>query len=102
MEYDIIWRKEPQQVWINCLKVAESKVAFEQLSDYTVHIKLNDVVLVAFVPPNFVDKDNKRLSALIVADYGNDVLVDIPAQTLTAGSRLRVLEKDKDSVLGKG
>ena len=99
MNYDIVWRNEPEQVWISCEKIDSGDQPFRQMKEIIVHFMLNGNVHVAFVPERFVDSANKRLSALIVAEYGDDLLVDIPAETLTAGSRLRVTAAERDAIL---
>ena len=99
MNYDIVWRNKPEHVWILCDKIDSGDQPFRQLKEIIVHFILNGNVHVAFVPEQFVDSVNKRLSAMIVAEYGDDLLVDIPAETLTSGSRLRVSAAERDSVL---
>lgn len=43
---------------------------------------------VVTVDENLVDRKQNKMSALIIADVGSDHLVDLPGESLSAGSRI--------------
>ena len=77
----------------------EQQPYYEAFKEYIVHFETNGYWHTAFVPEEFVDVDNCRLAAIVIADYGDDVLVDIPVETLTTGPRLRVTASEKENIL---
>lgn len=87
------WRSEPKQVWISCQDMRE--VGDELL----VQFLANGETYTAFVHKRFVDRDNKWLQGYIIADWDEDLLVDLPSETLTSGSRILVRHTEQDSVL---
>ena len=89
------WRSEPEQVWIPCLHISEVEPGDELL----VQFKANGETYTAFVHKEFVDCDNKWLQGYIIADCGEDVLVGLPTETLTSGSRILVPNTEQESVL---
>ena len=89
------WRTEPEQVWINCQAIKE----FGQHEEFIVQFETNGESYVSFVPKRFVDLSSSGMQAVIIADVDGGVLVDIPAETLTSGPRILVLDTEKDSVL---
>lgn len=93
------WRETPEHVWISCEEIDQKLQPFEQLGELIVQFKINGATYTAFVPRQFVNPEKNLLQAVIVADYGADILIDIPTDTLTSGSRLRVPESEKDTIL---
>ena len=91
------WREQPEPVWVICQQVSEST----HPDEVVVQFKNNGDEYTAFVPRKFVDIENRRLQAFIVADYDDSWLVDIPAETLTSGSRIRIHNPEKASVIIK-
>ena len=89
------WRPEPEQVWIRCQQINNGTYAGELVAQF----KVNGDEFTTFVPEKYVDKTNKLLRALIVADFGDSWLIDIPAETLTSGSRIRVRSPEKKEVV---
>jgi hypothetical protein len=67
-----------------------------------VQFAVNGEWFTSFVPEEFVDKANKRLMGLIVADFDDSWLVDIPAETLTSGPRIQVPDPEKGSAVVMG
>ena len=93
------WREAPEPVWLACKPFNHDAQPFSHLGEWTVHFVLNGTSYTTFVAKEFVDVTNCKLRAFIVADYDNDYLIDLPAETLTSGPRLRVPAAEKDTVL---
>ena len=89
------WRPEPEQVWIRCQTVKKGSRPEELL----VKFKVNGDEYMAFVPEHLVNTDIPGLMALIIGDYGDNVLIDLPTETLTTGSRISVPESEMESVI---
>lgn len=89
------WRPEPELVWISCKTVRE----LPQLREFIVQFDMMGEEFTSFVPERFVDFQNKRIPGAIIADVDGGVLVDLPAETLTSGVRIKVLDSVKDSFL---
>ena len=67
--------------------------------EFIVQFKTNRGHHTSFVPKQYVDADNRRMQAFIVADVDEGVLVLIPAETLTSGPRLVVEESERNELL---
>lgn len=89
------WRDNPQAVFVNCLTVHE----FPGHDEYIVQFQTHEGHFTSFVPKRYVIPDEKYMYAAIIADVEGGVLVDIPAETVTCGPRLKVLKSEMDSVL---
>lgn len=89
------WRPEPELVSIRCKVIEKS----QQPKELIVQFKINGDEFTAFVPDQFVNQSKRTLDAYIVADYEDSWLIDIPAETLTSGSRIRVPDTEKQSVV---
>ena len=97
----IEWREVPTDVWLKCFKISgkEQQPFYKALGELIVHFQANSKDYTSFVPERFVDLENRLLAAVIIADYGDDLIVDIPAETLTTGPRIRVTAREKDDIL---
>ena len=71
------------------------KVRGPQPHELTIQFKINGDEFKAFVPDVYVYQAAKTLAGFIVADYGDSWLIDIPTETLTSGSRIRVPDTEK-------
>ena len=89
------WRLQPEPVRIRCQLIVNGP----QPNELIVQFKIDGDEFTAFVPAQFVDQVNKTLAGLIVADFGDSWLIDIPSETLTSGPRIRVPETEKQSVI---
>ena len=89
------WRTEPELVWIRCKAIKEGTKPEEII----VQFRVNGDEYTAFVPSQFVNPEIPALQGLIVADYGDSWLVDLPTETLTSGSRIRVSGSEKAAVI---
>ena len=54
---------------------------------------------VALVPERFVNQVDKYLQGCIIADWNDDLLVDLPVETFTGGSRILVRNSEREKVL---
>ena len=89
------WRSKPEQVWISCQDVREIDPGDELL----VQFLANGETYISFVHKRFVHRDKKWLQGYIVADWDDDLLVDLPAETLTSGCRILVRHAEQGVVL---
>ena len=89
------WRPEPELVWIRCQAIKEGN----QPKEVIVQFKVNGDEYTAFVPLQFVNLGMSALQGLIVADYGDSWLIELPTETLTSGSRIRVPASEKAAVV---
>ena len=88
------WRLKPVPVLIRC----DIKQGMDD-GELVVQFTIDDTNYVSFVPEHFVDREQSSLRAVIVADYENSWLVDIPTETLTSGRRLRVPKEEQETVV---
>ena len=88
------WRTEPQQVWIACRQFRK----LESFDEYLVQFDANGFTYTAFVPARYFDHQNQALRGSIIADYNDDLLVDLPTETLTSGPRILVRGAERESV----
>ena len=93
-----IWRTEPEHVLLNCSEVRD----MPGRDEFVVQFRTKNGNYTSFVPKQYVDADNRRMHAYIVADVDEGVLVLIPAETLTSGPRLVVEESEKNELLTAG
>ncbi len=98
---NIEWREAPTDVWLRCFQISEKEQQpfYKALGELIVHFQANSKDYISFVPERFVDFENRLLAAVIIADYGDDLIVDIPAETLTTGPRIRVAGSEKNDIL---
>ena len=90
------WREVPEPVLINCSQV---KVMPDE-EEYIVQFECQRGNFTSFVPKQYVDAENRKLHALIIADVQDKgVLLALPEETLTSGRRLLVFEDEKYQVL---
>ena len=92
------WRIEPEQVWISCQEIK----TVEPRRELLVQFVANGNSYVAIVPERFVDQARKTLQGYIIADWDEDVLVDLPVETFSGGSRVLVRNSERSSVLLPG
>ena len=91
-----VWREAPEPVLINCLQVRE----MPDKEEYIVQFECRRGNFTSFVPKQYVDAENLKLHALIIADVQDKgVLLALPEETLTSGPRLLVFEEEKNQVL---
>ena len=86
---------EPESVWIALQEVRD----ISRPEEYLVQSKVHGEQFVAFVPRKYVDFEKKRMFGVVYAEFEGDLLVDIPAETLTSGPRIRVPRSQIENVL---
>lgn len=89
------WRVEPEQVWISCQEVK----AVEPNRELLVQFMADGASYVALVPERFINQANKSLQGFIIADCESDLLVQLPVETFTSGSRILVRDAERRDVL---
>ena len=89
------WRVEPEPVWISCQEVKTVEPDRELLVQFMASGKS----YVAIVPKRFVNQADKSLQGFIIADCDDDLLVQLPVETFTSGSRILVRDTERDAVL---
>lgn len=88
-------KDEPEPVWIALQEVKELSYPEECLVQFKVHGEQ----FVSFVPRKYVDLEKKLMYGVVFAEYEGNLLVDIPAETLTSGPRIRVPKDEIESFL---
>ncbi len=95
-----VWREQPEPVWINCHRIDFlSTKSPDELNELLVRFKVNGEEYVAIVLERFVNRSKRGLQGVVVAEYNGDLLVDLPTDTFTSGSRILVPAAEKDRVL---
>ena len=89
------WRQTPEQVFLKCLAVAKAPNERE----YVVQFETSLGKFTAFVPNQYVNVEGKYISAAIIADVEDGILVDIPVETLTSGPRFLIKDSEKEELL---
>lgn len=89
------WKVPPEPVQIKCTVIRDSGHPGELI----VQFESKREKYTAFVPDFVVDRERQTIYAYIVAEVDPDAwLVDLPAETLTTGPRIRV-DKDEEGKL---
>ncbi len=89
------WKVPPEPVQIKCTVIKDSGHPGELI----VQFESKREKYTSFVPDFVVDRERQTIHAHIVAEVGPDAwLVDLPAETLTTGPRIRV-DKDEEGKL---
>lgn len=92
-----IWL-EPKEIQIRYEKVTHLKDTKEVM----VHIRVNGEEYAVFIPHGIgfvLDSENKTIKAWLVAKFEDDLLVDLPVETLTSGQRIRIPKDHIDEVV---
>jgi hypothetical protein len=85
------WRDEPEVVFININILGKDDWSGQILAEF----RARGQVYVVTVDEDLIDQPGKRMPALIIADVGaDDYLVDLPGESLSAGSRVLVETND--------
>jgi len=78
------WRTKPVLIIINCETVQPNQ------DEFVVKFRTQDGPFVSFVPKEYVNEDTPGIYGAIIADVEGGVLVDIPRDTFSSGSRIFV------------
>jgi hypothetical protein len=85
------WRDKPEPVFININILGKDDWSGQILVGFSARGQ----VCVVTVDEDLIDKPGKRMPAMIIADVGDaDYLVDLPGESLSAGSRVLVETND--------
>lgn len=85
------WLSPPQQGALQCTYVDEDVSSME----CTVQFKVNGHIYTSFVPSEVIDVKAKRISVYVIGSLQDgSYLVDLPSDTLTSGTRLKVHKGD--------
>ena len=87
---DVTWNNKPEPIWISFEKVADEMQAFKILGETIIQLVIGNRRLTAFVPDRFLDRENNRLAAYTLASQGQNILIELPVETLDSGPRLLV------------
>ena len=91
------WRSEPEPVLI--------KIKIVGTDDWSGHLLAEFVIdgqtYVASVDEGLVDQTQSKMTALVIADVGNKHLVDLPGESLSAGSRILAGANELEWVNGR-
>ena len=81
-----VWLSQPEPAKIQCTFVGRGLGKEE----YSVQFIGNGESYTAFVPSVYIDPATKQMDILIVAEVGDEFLIDLPVDTLTSGTRIRI------------
>ena len=88
-------KDEPEPVWIALQEIRKS----DRPEEYLVQFKVHGEQFVSFVPRKYVNFEKKQMFGVVFAEYEGNLLVELPAETLTSGPRMRVPEDEIESLL---
>lgn len=91
------WRPEPEPVLINIKIVGRNDWSGQILAEFII----DGQIYVVSVDEELVDKSQNKMTALIIADVGAKHLVDLPGESLSAGSRILAGAEDLELVNGR-
>ena len=91
------WRSEPEPVLIK-IKIVGTNWSGQILAEFIV----GGETYVATVDEDLIDKAQNKMRALIIADIGaSNYLVDLPGESLSAGSRIVAGAKELERINGR-
>ncbi len=91
------WRSEPEPVLIK-IKIVGKSWSGQILAEF--HVGGQSIVVT--VDEAMIDLQHNKMAALIIADVGaNNCLVDLPGESLSAGSRILAESKELERVNGR-
>ncbi len=89
------WISPPQQGALRCSYVDDEKSSIE----FAVQFKVNGHTYTSFVPAEAVDLNKKRISIHIIGSLKDgSYLIDLPSDTLTSGTRLKIRRDDPELI----
>ncbi len=83
------FRHTPKPAWLVCEKISRE----QDHPEYTVRFSIGEEDILAFVPvalADSIDQAGKRLKVLIIGDFGDDLVIHVPGETMPSGPRFRV------------
>lgn len=92
------WIAPPREIRIRCEKITKIGNSEELM----IYIKINGEDFTAFIPPTMdfiINTVEKTIKAFLVAKFDEDLLVDLPVETLTSGPRIRIPKAHIDEVV---
>ena len=95
----VVYFSPPKQVWFPCDRINVDDHPYWHVNEVIVFFTLNDKLLMGFMPKDLVDCERKLMAAEIVAEDGEDIIMGIPAETFTTGSRVRVPPADQGRIV---
>ncbi len=102
MQRPPVWRTDPESVWIHCKPIDWDAQPYQALGELVVHFSLGGKMYTTFAPRELIDVQRNLMQAAIIADCDDDLLVQIPAETLTSGPRFLVSEVEESMVRTSG
>ena len=89
------WISPPRQGALQCIYVGDDESSIE----FPVQFKVNGHIYTSFVPAEAVDLNKKRISIHIIGSLKDgSYLIDLPSDTLTSGTRLKVRRDDLELI----
>ena len=95
----VVYFNPPKQVWFPCEEINVDDHPFRYVNEVIVNFTLNGKPHIGFMQKEYVDCERKLLAAEIVAEDGEDIIMGIPAETFTTGSRVRVPPADQPRIV---
>ena len=85
------WFSSPQQGALRCTYLDEDDSSIE----FTVQFKVNGHTYTSFVPGEAIDFKEKWIAVCIIGSLEDgSYLIDLPSDTLTSGTRLKIHRSD--------
>ena len=92
------WKSEPMPAFINIIIVGETDLSGQIHAEFNI----NGQIYALMVDADLIDQTSKKMPVLIIADVGtNKYLVDLPGESLSAGSRILVGAEDLKGINGQ-
>ena len=91
------WRPEPEPVLIKITIIGRDEWSGQLLAEF----KIDGQTYAVSVDAELINKSQDKMTALIIADVGAKHLVDLPGESLSAGSRILVGAEELELVTGR-
>lgn len=89
------WISPPKRGALQCSYVGDD----ESSIDFPVQFKVNGHIYTSFVPAEAVDLDKRRIVIHVIGSLKDgSYLIDLPSDTLTSGTRLKVHRDDPEFI----
>ena len=88
-----VWRREPKPALIKI-----SMIGKDWSGQILAEFVAGGQTYVVSVDESLIDRAKERMKALIIADVGDNYLVDLPGESLSAGSRVLIGAEELEEV----
>ena len=92
------YRSEPEPVWVRCAQIREPE-KLKPLKEVLVQLIIHGEKYVGFAPEWSINRNDNSIQGAIYADVNGGVLINVPTDTFTGGSRFFVRDSERESLL---